>query len=228
MAPRARRSQEASTAADILGAFTSLVAEHGVTNITLGDIGARLGLSRADILQQYPSKQRLMAAQQSAFMQQRLREQQQIEAALPRPDERFAALIFASIRTYLVDDVAARAVHRLFPWVLESDDMAPVRRLRQRYVSVFRASVVAGIQDGTFFAADPNVVMMHSVGALLWMWTWFRPASEDETMSMGSQVARLQLPGILVDRDSVEPLSDPDGRPARAAAAVVARTSFAV
>jgi hypothetical protein len=46
-------------------------------------------------------------------------------------------------------------------------------------------------------------------------------------MSMGSQVARLQLPGILVDRDSVEPLSAPAGAPARAATAAVGRTSFA-
>ncbi|MFI5627729.1 hypothetical protein ACIA03_30000 [Nocardioides sp. NPDC051685] len=52
-------------------------------------------------------------------------------------------------------------------------------------------------------------------GSAQWAWTWFHPDGDRPISAIGSSLVDLVLGSLLVDRDRVAELSDPEGHSAK-------------
>jgi hypothetical protein len=93
--------------------------------------------------------------------------------------------------------------------------MAKGAELREEYFTRCRDIIQAGIDAGVFRDVDPTVNALLMFGSAQWAWTWFNPEGERPIEVIASALVDLVLSSLLIDRERVPELSDPQGAAAQ-------------
>ncbi|GAA1867126.1 TetR/AcrR family transcriptional regulator [Pseudonocardia ailaonensis] len=84
----------------------------------------------------------------------------------------------------------------------KGDAVRGIFEMRRRFESFFTDVVEAGIADGSFRDADPNLMAKAALGISNWMSVWFRPGSQGDTKAerehMAEELAEFAVRGMLV------------------------------
>ena len=200
---------------DILDTFTRHIADIGYDGVNFGLVAKELGVSKGTIVHHFGTKDRILAALHESYMTRRLAELDYMLGKLEDPAEQLAAALHAFMLYHVVDRAATVAFQREVVRLADLESMAKGAELRQEYFARCRGVIQAGIDSGDFRAVDPTVDALLMFGSAQWAWTWFHPDGERPIESIGSALVDLVLGSLLIDRERLAELSDPEGHAAR-------------
>jgi len=200
---------------DILDTFTRHIAEIGYDGVNFGLVANELGVSKGTIVHHFGTKDRILAALHESYMTRRLAELDYMFGKLEDPAEQLAAALHAFMLYHVEDRAATVAFQREVVRLADQESMAKGAELRQQYFARFRDVIKAGVDGGVFREVDPTVDALLMFGSAQWAWTWFHPDGERPIEAIGSALVDLVLGSLLIDRERLPQLSDPNGVAAR-------------
>ncbi|MDX6233490.1 MAG: hypothetical protein QOH68_2514 [Nocardioidaceae bacterium] len=200
---------------DILDTFTRHIAEIGYDGVNFGLVANELGVSKGTIVHHFGTKDRILAALHESYMTRRLAELDYMIAELDEPVEQLAAALHAFMLYHVVDRAATVAFQREVVRLADQKSMAKGAELREEYFTRCRDIIQAGIDAGVFRDVDPTVNALLMFGSAQWAWTWFNPEGERPIEVIASALVDLVLSSLLIDRERVPELSDPQGAAAQ-------------
>ena len=200
---------------DILDTFTRHIAEIGYDGVNFGLVAKELGVSKGTIVHHFGTKDRILAALHEGYMTRRLAELDYMLDKLDDPAEQLAASLHAFMLYHVVDRAATVAFQREVVRLADQESMAKGAELRQQYFLRFRDVIQRGVDDGVFRKVDPTVDALLMFGSAQWAWTWFHPDGDRPIENIGSALVDLVLGSLLVERERLTELSDPQGVAAR-------------
>jgi AcrR family transcriptional regulator len=200
---------------DILDTFTRHIAQIGYDGVNFGMVANELGVSKGTIVHHFGTKERILAALHESYMTRRNAELDYMLGALDDPAEQLAAALHAFMIYHVEDRDATVAFQREVVRLADQESMAEGARLRREYFIKIRDVIQAGIDAGTFRRVDATVDAFLMFGSAQWAWTWFRPDGEQPVEEVASALVDLVLGSLLVKRNRLAGLSDPNGAAAR-------------
>ncbi|MFI6321016.1 TetR/AcrR family transcriptional regulator [Nonomuraea sp. NPDC050556] len=201
----------AGKSVQILESFTRHVAQSGYERTNFSDIANELEISKGTIVHHYGTKERLLAVLHESYMQRRLAEARLIVERLQSPAERLAGLLFAFVLYQVHDRNATVAFQRESVRLGGGEMHAEGDRLRNEYLALVREVMREGAASGVFREGDVPVQSLLIFGSAHWAWTWFDPAGKETVEEIGSAYVDLVLGSLLLRREGLERLADPDG-----------------
>lgn len=196
----------------ILDIFTRHVAEKGYDGTSFSGVASELGISQGLIVHHYGTKARLLDALHLAYMRRRIDEAERIVSEFSTPTEQLTGLLYAAILYQVHDRNRTIAFQREVARFALQDENSEGRKLRRQYIGILHSLLEAGTAAGEFRPVDTSVRSLLIFGAAQWAWTWFEPEGRRSVEQVGAEFVDLTLGSLLVDRKSLQRLSDPDGQ----------------
>lgn len=212
----------ASRRDDILAAFVRHVAERGYEQVSLADVAGELGMAQGTIVYHFGSKAQLLRELEENYMRRRVADLKLIWDRLPAPDERVAALIFATVLLQVVDRDATIATQREVVQLADDPELREIRRMRAELIGMLTTELRRGVDSGVFRPLDADIVAVQIFGSAQWMWTWFDPAGRRSADEVAATYVDVFLGGLLIDRFALAGLVDPNGQVATVVRGAVA------
>jgi AcrR family transcriptional regulator len=200
---------------DILDTFTRHIAEIGYDGVNFSMVAAELGVSKGTIVHHFGTKERILAALHESYMTRRLAELDYMINELTDPAEQLAAALHAFLIYHVEDRAATVAFQREVVRLADQESMAKGAQLRQEYFGKVQAILQQGIDTKVFRPIDTTVDALLMFGSAQWAWTWFRPDGDRPIEAVASSFVDLVLGSLLVKRNRLAALSDPNGVAAR-------------
>lgn len=196
---------------EILETFIRHVAELGYERTNLGDIAKELGMSKGTIVHHFGTKAQMLRELEENYMTRQLAATKVVWSRLKSPEERIAAIVYASVLLQVVSRAATVASQREVVQLSDDPAMQEVRRHRNELQRMTMDELRSGVAAGVFRPVDEEVAALQIWGSVQWMWVWFTPDGRRTPDEVGSTFIDIFLSGLLVDRDRATELADPDG-----------------
>jgi AcrR family transcriptional regulator len=190
---------------DILDTFARHVAERGYDRVALREIAEELDISKGTIVHHFGSKEQMLRDLHTFYMERRIRELGELLELVDTPRKQLAAIIFQNFVALRDDNVATVAFAREIVRFASDDEMEPARRLRQDYADLVKGVIEQGIEDGSFRAADSQLITLQVFGTFNWVWTWLRPDGEWTIDHIAATFIDGLLGGLLVQEAGTQP-----------------------
>jgi AcrR family transcriptional regulator len=197
--------------AEILDAFIRHVAERGYESTNMGDIADELRMSKGTIVHHFGTKAQMLRELEEAYLQRQLDAVRMMWERLIRPQERIAAIIFASTHLQVIARDATVASQREVAQLSDDPAMQEVRRLRRELVALTVEAIRSGVQAGVFRNVDVELAALQLWGSVQWMWVWFHAGDARSPEEVGAAFVDVFLGGLLLDRLELSTLADPRG-----------------
>ncbi|MEU8413494.1 TetR/AcrR family transcriptional regulator [Amycolatopsis japonica] len=197
--------------AEILETFARHVAERGYDQTNLGDIADELGMSKGTIVHHFGTKAQMLREVEENYMRRQLHAVQGMWERLEKPQERVAAIIYASVLLHVVDRHATVATQREVVQLSDDPAMQEVRKLRGEMQRLTEAELQHGVDAGLFRKIDARVTTLQLFGSVQWMWVWFDPKGAQSPEEVGASMVDVFLGGLLLDRYGLQQVADPKG-----------------
>lgn len=210
--PATSRPPRGSRRREILETFTRHVADRGYDGTNFAEIAAELGMSKGTIVHHFGTKDRMLRELQESYMRRRLAEAELIRARLSSPAEQLAALCYAFVQYQVSDRPATVAFQREVGRFAAEPVMSEVRRLQATHRRTVGDVLRAGMAGGEFRQGDVQLLSLMIFGSAQWAWTWYDPDGPRSADEIGGTLVDLVLGSLLVDRDDLGALADPQGR----------------
>ena len=211
----------------ILRVFAEQVAERGYADTSLGDVAARLGLSKGTIVHHFRSKEAMLGELHAAYFGRRFAEAEHILAELADPVRRLIAIIYALLKSHRDDRAASLACLRELVRYFEGELNEYVRTQRTAYTDILVGVLRDGVRQGVLHTVDPPMTALHIFGMCNYAWTWYRPDGPQSAEQIATQFARDILGGLAHpagdDGDLTKKIDEALAAVRRAPAGVISR-----
>jgi len=197
--------------AEILDAFIRHVAERGYESTSMGDIADELSMSKGTIVHHFGTKAQMLRELEATHMRRQLDVLRLIWERLTTPQERIAAIIFASTHLQVVACDATVASQREVVQLADDPAMQEVRQLRQEFEAVTIDEIRKGVDSGVFRDVDVELAALQLWGSVQWMWVWFHASGPRSAQEVGAAFVDVFLGGLLLDRLGLSKWADPNG-----------------
>lgn len=197
--------------AEILDAFVRHVATRGYDQTNMGDIADELGMSKGTIVHHFGTKAQMLRELEETHMSRQLRLVEAVWERLASPQERVAAIIFASAFLQAVARDAMVASQREIVQLSDDPAMQEVRKLRDKLQALTTNEIRNGVGAGVFRSVDVELAALQLWGSLQWMWVWFDRESSRIPEEVGAAFVDVFLGGLLLDRLVLSKWADPRG-----------------
>jgi TetR/AcrR family transcriptional regulator, cholesterol catabolism regulator len=194
---------------EILDAFIRHVAERGYEATNMGDIADELSMSKGTIVHHFGTKAQMLRELEENYMHRQLEAVRMIWERLTSPQERIAAIIFASTQLQVLARDATVASQREVVQLADDPAMQEVRKLRHELQMLTIDEIRSGIKDGIFRKVDAELAALQLWGSMQWMWVWFEPNGSRTPEQVGSAFVDVFLGGLLQDRLGLSKWADP-------------------
>lgn len=203
--------------AEILQTFIRHVAERGYDKTNLGDIADELSMSKGTIVHHFGTKAQLLRELEESYMRTQLDAVHRMWERLEKPQERVAAIIYASVLVQVTSRDASVASQREVVQLAQDPELREIRKLRTEMQQLVTTEIQRGVDAGVFRPVDVELATLQMWGAAQWMWVWFHPDGRRKPEQVAAAFVDLFLGGLLVDRLPLAGLADPGGEIASAA-----------
>ncbi|EID16413.1 TetR family transcriptional regulator [Mycobacterium xenopi RIVM700367] len=196
---------------EILDAFVRYVAERGYERTNIGDIADELGMSKGTIVHHFGTKAQMLRELEETHLARQLSVTRMLWDHLVTPQERIAAVIFASVLMQVLARDATVASQREVVQLSDDPVMRKVRKQRRDLQALTVAEIDRGIEEGVFRQVDSELAALQLWGSLQWMWVWFDRRDSRTPEQVGAAFVDVFLGGLLFDRLGLSRWTDPDG-----------------
>lgn len=182
---------------ELLDAAARAFTEMGFSAATIDSVADLIGVTKGSVYYYYRSKTDLFFAVHRRAMQLNLDAVEPLAADLSAtPARRLWNMAHAHTHLMMahlpyqrvtVQGIELRLAGRTTAG--QRAELEELVQLRDRYESLFRAVVAAGVAAGQFRAAPPALAVKPLLGALNWTTLWYRPR-EGETEAERESIAR--------------------------------------
>ena len=180
----------------IVEVATRLFSSQGYAGTTLDDVAAAIGFTKPAIYYWFESKEEILFEIHDRIVRGSLDRLAEIRATADDPARQMRMALEAHVGTLLANreanEVFNREVHELGPSRQRS-----IRRRDAAYEQQLREIHQAGIAAGVFRAIDSRVAIGAMLGAVNWMYRWYRPGGELTAAEVTSAVVDLVERGLL-------------------------------
>lgn len=173
----------------------------GFANTSMDDVARELAITKPTLYRYFPSKHAILLACHQLAMSYAERAMAAADAAQHAEGggsglERALTFARENLRG-LLGELGT------FPVILEVDSLLPedrrqVKARRDRISAWFRATLAAGMQDGSIRRGDPALVALFCFGVFNWVPVWYRaggPSTPDEIVASYLELLRRALAG---------------------------------
>ena len=178
----------------ILEAASRVFRRQGLAATGMRDIAAELGMTVGNLYYYFKNKQELLFFCQDHSLDRLIAAVQAIAALDAPEDEKLRRAIVEHV-VCVLDELDGASAHTEFH-VLPDDLKARLLAKRDRYESLVRALVSAGIKSGVFAAVDAKMATLALLGALNGAPRWYRPGGGRAPKAIGEHFASLFLDGL--------------------------------
>ncbi|BCO37842.1 TetR/AcrR family transcriptional regulator [Mycobacterium heckeshornense] len=196
---------------EILDAFVRYVAERGYERTNIGDIADELGMSKGTIVHHFGTKAQMLRELEETHLARQLSVTRMLWDRLVTPQERIAAVIFASVLMQVLARDATVASQREVVQLSDDPVMRKVRKQRRDLQALTVAEIDRGIGEGVFRQVDSELAAWQLWGSLQWMWVWFDRRDSRTPEQVGAAFVDIFLGGLLFDRLGLSRWTDPEG-----------------
>jgi TetR/AcrR family transcriptional regulator, cholesterol catabolism regulator len=203
--------RSAGRRAEILDAFIRHVAERGYESTNMGDIADELSMSKGTIVHHFGTKAQMLRELEATHMHRQLDVLRLMWERLTTPQERIAAIIFASTHLQVVARDATVASQREVVQLANDPAMQEVRQLRQEFEALTMEEIRKGVEAGVFRNVDVELAALQLWGSVQWMWVWFHARGPRSAEEVGAAFVDVFLGGLLLDRLGLSKWADPHG-----------------
>ena len=179
-----------------------LFAASGVGDASLSQIAEAVGIRKASLYHFFPSKQDLVMEVLRPVLEEPYQELQQIATSgadlMDRFREGAAALgdLFEKQPERMEILVRGRLERHL-----SAEHMDEIRSWKAAYTNLWRELIAEGVRTGVFRRSDEMISAFALIGALNWMYAWFRPSDPIAGSEVARQIVDHFLRGLLVAPD---------------------------
>jgi AcrR family transcriptional regulator len=198
--------------AEILDAFVRYVAERGYERTNIGDIATELGMSKGTIVHHFGTKAQMLRELEETHLTRQLSVVCSLRDHLDTPQERIAAIIYASVFMQVLDRDATVATQREVVQLSDDPVMRQVSKLRGELHAHIVDEIRKGIAAGVYRPVDAELAALQLWGSVQWMWVWFDPGGSRTPEQVGGAFVDMFLGGLLQDRLPLSRWADPCGR----------------
>ena len=177
----------------------------------MGDIANELSMSKGTIVHHFGTKAQMLRELEETYLQRQLDAVQMIWERLTKPQERIAAIIFASTHLQVIARDATVASQREVVQLSDDPAMQEVRRLRQELEALTIEAIRSGVRAGVFRNVDVELAALQLWGSVQWMWVWFHAGGPRSPEEVGAAFVDVFLGGLLLDRLELSTLANPRG-----------------
>jgi AcrR family transcriptional regulator len=176
--------------------FADLVAQKGFSDTSIGDVAARLGLSKGTVVHHFGTKERLLSEVHAEYFKRRFAESDYIMANLESPVARLSAFIYALVAGHRDDRSATLTFLREFVRYTRGGLSDQVRSQRHAYKQLVVSVIEDGVRQGVFATPDPSITAMQVFGMCNYAWTWYRVDGRLSPEEIAEIFARNILTGL--------------------------------
>jgi len=194
----ARRGTDRRT--DIIECAAALFARQGVSNASLADIAAAVGIKKGSLYYFFESKEALLREVLLPVVEQPYRRLKEIVDGAGDPIEKITEGMVALGRAFgehperMQILVRERLGHQLSPEVYEE-----IRSWKAAYTELWERLLHEAVESGLFGELDEKIAAFGLIGAMNWMYAWFDPAGDLPGEEIGRLLAMHFLTGFLAD-----------------------------
>jgi AcrR family transcriptional regulator len=183
----------------ILRVAARTFAVKGYRATSLQEIADEVGVTRPSFYYHFRSKQEILAAILETAL---VRAEEAVDAALDGP-----APAAEKFRNFVFKYVEINTEHAEVPVLFQSfgelePDASERARQRRRAIDNRLASFIEeGVRRGDFTAPSPLIAAYGILGAVNWMYTWYRPEGRFAATEVAAMLADLLLRGLMKHGD---------------------------
>ncbi len=167
---------------------SSVIADKGVSRLTLRDVADQLGFNHQALYYYVRSKDELVHAVLRDAMQRAIEELRN-SAEISEPGPRLTALIRRHVQLTVREQYLFRIYERIDS--LPQNLRAELEALEREYVHVFRDCVESAIDAGVIARGDPFILSRALLGMATWAYRWAQEFGPGEVESAIQDMLRL-------------------------------------
>lgn len=179
-----------------------LFSTSGVGDASMSQIAEAVGIRKASLYYFFPSKQDLLMEVLRPVLEEPYQELQQIASSQDDLMVRFSD--GAAALGALFEEQPQRMqilVRGRLERHLSDQHMDEIRSWKAAYTNLWRELVAEGVRVGAFRRCDDKIAAFALIGALNWMYAWFRPSSPMTGAEVARQIVDHFLRGLLAAPD---------------------------
>lgn len=159
---------------EILAAASKLFVSKGYHETSVEDIANAVGITKGGLYYYVESKEDVLYEIHQRFISEGLK---RLRAVLENSSDPLIQLLHL-IRAHIsiIHDYK-NDIQVFFEGMrqLSKDKQESIRLKRDEYEQIFLETIQRGIEQGYFKSVNPKVVVLYLMGALNWMYTWYKP-----------------------------------------------------
>jgi TetR/AcrR family transcriptional regulator, cholesterol catabolism regulator len=193
---------------EIRNAAIRLFAHKGIKAVTLRDVAAEVGLSKAGIYHYFDNKESLVAYLFGDWAEQSVKPFRELSKSSLDPATKVRRAIELRIEQIVSDpDLFALSIGEENN--LPEDVRVTFRQSKRIADHLVREMIEVGQAQGVFASVDAHVAEFALMGMCNWLFRWYNPAGAQSTASVADTFARIFLHGL----SAAEASSSPDALP---------------
>jgi AcrR family transcriptional regulator len=183
---------------EILDAAAELFAEHGFDAVSLNDIAAAVGLSKATLYHYFSRKEEILGTivvttirELNAFIERRI-------AQVSGPEARLIAFLEAQADFFEQHQTWFQVLLTRFSHLTEPKLRDEGVKWRVNYESIIKGIIRDGIHAGVFRTDHPNSVVRVVLASVYWLVRWYRPDGPKRAREIAREYADVVLYGVAI------------------------------
>jgi len=180
----------------IVEVATQLFSRHGYSGTSLDDVAAAIGFTKPAIYYWFSRKEDILFEIHDRIVRGSLLRLAEIRQNGESPREQLRTALESHVRTLLgnreANEVFYREQHEL-----SRSRARSIRRRDGEYEAQLREIYAAGVRQGAFRSVDSRVAVGALLGAVNWMYRWYRPGGALDGARVAVSVLDLLERGFL-------------------------------
>jgi len=194
----ARRGTDRRT--EIIDCSATLFARHGVSNASLADIAAVVGIKKGSLYYFFESKEALLHDVLLPVVEEPYRRLKEIVDGPGDPIEKITEGMASLGRAFgehpeRMQILVRERLHQQ----LSAEAYEEIRSWKAAYTQLWEQLIRDAVDSGLFAELDEKIAAFGLIGAMNWMYAWFDPAGDLSGEEVGRRLAMHFLAGYLAD-----------------------------
>lgn len=190
----------------ITAAAARLFQTRGILGVSMQEVGAEVGLSKAALYHYYASREDLLRHIFGDWARREVERAKEIVNSTDDPATKLAAFVHLQVNS-LVDNLDLYSLSFREEAQLPPDVRDEFRALKREHDALIRQIIREGVNTGAFAPVDETLTVFAIIGMCNWMWKWYRPSVGKNPDEIAETLSQLALHGLV--RDSA--VSSDDG-----------------
>jgi TetR/AcrR family transcriptional regulator, cholesterol catabolism regulator len=186
----------------ITGAAARLFQTRGVSAVSMQEVAAEVGLSKAALYHYYQSREDLLRHIFGDWARGEVEHAREIAESSDDAATKLAAFVRLHLNS-LVDNLDLYSLSFREEAQLPEDVREEFRALKRENDILVRQIIREGVEAGIFEPVDETLAVFAIVGMCNWMWKWYRPGVGKNADEIAETFSHLVLHGLMTDASAI-------------------------